>query len=969
MLRYSSPSRRQETSPETADSMLAFVNGVCRCCLGVDLCATSPLVVYLAEGPLIKKGDYAHFRYFVLDSNGFLKYYEIPVKQTINDMGDVVVHIPKNKLTLTNQLTTRNLRGVMLLHPSLCATEFEISGSGLDLTSLNQTTSSLNSEMRCVRRTREILVTGFATNGTLTSWKLQASSHSHYDMWVKAFRIAMRPVWVPNSKHCQICHGTFSAFFRPHHCRKCGTCVCYQCSHLIPRLPLLGYTDPVRICCDCDPLPEPFLPGTKVLVYGIRVGTIVQGSSDAAMVHVSMPARETIQRVHIRYVERYSEMILAANRIKSRLKSYLAYRLFRTQLHFHTWSLLETLEEQRAVQTVKILKTSISVNELQSLTPAWSNSWDQTAELQNQNLPDNVVPASYRGAHLTFPLTENQVLKLVDAFRNGLPLHQAYVTRLLNLILEQPLVCMSRLTIPNGVQVVIVGDLHGQFEDLMTIFDRKGVPSKHVWYVFNGDFVDRGLHGVEVILTLLAYKLLYPSYVFLNRGNHEASMLNHVFGFEEEVMRKYRDSGALFLLFEQVFNRLPLCTLVQDAIFIVHGGVPHNPGVTLADIQAIDIEREPPTGASGLLADDIFCQMLWNDPQPHTGITVSKRGCGYEFGPDVTQAFCKTNNLQMIIRSHESHEDGYVVCHDGLILSVFSASAYCGFQTNKGAFVVVTNELKPYVVQFYAQPLQKYTCHRNWRAQTKAFEDKTLWSLQELIGQKCDALRQYFRGQPFWRMFLTRLQWKQALTDVLGVPVHFLLYAPQLVVLDDHGKIDCYEFLRYYEVSSETDVPWCHEMLGRIFGAILQDADPALPERSLMKRAFEYFDRSLKQRITFDDLKDTLRVLGYLEAKPASLPMSSSSLSVPMSSSLSSLTSPPSRAMRNSMASLYRDEASVATADDKEDDDDVVLSEQQAFELMQYLDTNEDGIVGEDEFATTFYAVIGHSHAHYAASS
>ncbi|RHY11553.1 hypothetical protein DYB36_014076, partial [Aphanomyces astaci] len=96
-------------------------------------------------------------------------------------------------------------------------------------------------------------------------------------------------------------------------------------------------------------------------------------------------------------------------------------------------------------------------------------------------------------------------------------------------------------------------------------------PSKTLWYLFNGDFVDRGLHGVEVICTLLAYSLLYPQFVFLNRGNHEALMLNQVFGFADEVSKKYDADQfpALFGLFEAVFNRLPLCTLIQDSVFVV----------------------------------------------------------------------------------------------------------------------------------------------------------------------------------------------------------------------------------------------------------------------------------------------------------------------------------------------------------------------------------------------------------------
>ncbi|ETV99589.1 hypothetical protein H310_08242 [Aphanomyces invadans] len=616
---------------------MSVVSRIASCCFGESIFSTS----ILAEGPLIKKGDYAHFRYFVLEASGLLKYYEITLRQTINACGDIVYHIPSIKLTQTSQLSNRNLRGTMMLHPSFCAKDIESPQAASNLNgtrdfrsnSFAGATPGPSSEMRCFRKSKEILVSGFGPTGNVVSWKLQATTLEHYERWTRALRIAMRPAWALNAPFCQVCHMSFHWFNRPHHCRKCGSSVCAACSHAIDKLPLLAYTSPVLVCIDCDPIPEDFAPQTKVLVYGKHPAMIVVSKDTAkpflshqltshpsamslAVQYLSDPATTPPTLVSVKYVERFSEKVLAANRIKCCLRMHLAYRLFRALLHFHTWTLLESLQEQQTVKIVKIIRNTISVNELASLAPSYEERTDVSSNLHNSL-------KHYRGVHLSFPLTENQVLKLSDAFRSGQVLHGHYVMQLVQEVLDRPpQATMTHIQIPKGVELVIVGDLHGQYEDLMTIFDRKGVPSKTLWYLFNGDFVDRGLHGVEVICTLLAYSLLYPHFVFLNRGNHEALVLNQVFGFADEVAKKYNTTDEyplLFDKFEAVFNRLPLCTLIQDSVFVVHGGLPIEPNVTLNDIEAIDHLREIPTSRLDCLEDEIFSQLMWNDPQPRDG--------------------------------------------------------------------------------------------------------------------------------------------------------------------------------------------------------------------------------------------------------------------------------------------------------------------------------------------------------------
>lgn len=72
----------------------------------------------------------------------------------------------------------------------------------------------------------------------------------------------------------------------------------------------------------------------------------------------------------------------------------------------------------------------------------------------------------------------------------------------------------------------------------------------------------------------------------------------------------------------------------------------------------------------------IMCDLLWSDPQPQNGRSVSKRGVGTQFGPDVTRQFLLKNKLDYVIRSHEVKQEGYEEAHDGKCITVFSAPNY-----------------------------------------------------------------------------------------------------------------------------------------------------------------------------------------------------------------------------------------------------------------------------------------------------
>lgn len=99
----------------------------------------------------------------------------------------------------------------------------------------------------------------------------------------------------------------------------------------------------------------------------------------------------------------------------------------------------------------------------------------------------------------------------------------------------------SNLMQLNG-EVVMVGDIHGQFYDMVSMLDRltpQLEQSERFHLLFLGDYVDRGIHGIEVLIFLMALKINYPKQVIMMRGNHESRSMTTYFTFRQECLDKY----------------------------------------------------------------------------------------------------------------------------------------------------------------------------------------------------------------------------------------------------------------------------------------------------------------------------------------------------------------------------------------------------------------------------------------------
>ncbi|MBA0604543.1 hypothetical protein Godav_017196 [Gossypium davidsonii] len=320
------------------------------------------------------------------------------------------------------------------------------------------------------------------------------------------------------------------------------------------------------------------------------------------------------------------------------------------------------------------------------------------------------VEPQYSGAKIEGDVvTLDFVKKMMDDFKNQKCLHKRYafqiVLQMREMLRSQP--SLVDINVPDGSHFTVCGDVHGQFYDLINIFELNGLPSEENPYLFNGDFVDRGSFSVEGLVFPISMKHMQPlfhfaasdlviSAIYLARGNHESRSMNKIYGFEGEVRSKL--SEKFVELFAEVFCCLPLAHVINQKVFVVHGGLFSVDGVKLSDIKAVDRFCEPPE-------EGLMCELLWSDPQPFPGRGPSKRGVGLSFGADVTRKFLQDNNLDLIVRSHEVKDEGYEIEHDGKLITIFSAPNYCDQMGNKGAYIrFEAPDLKPNIVTFSAVP-------------------------------------------------------------------------------------------------------------------------------------------------------------------------------------------------------------------------------------------------------------------------
>nr|XP_022902059.1 serine/threonine-protein phosphatase rdgC-like [Onthophagus taurus] len=488
--------------------------------------------------------------------------------------------------------------------------------------------------------------------------------------------------------------------------------------------------------------------------------------------------------------------------------------------------------------------------------------------------------------HINCPLTITDVDTLIETFktRRHHRLHAKYVAQILkeSIAKLRKLPNLNIATTSISKQITICGDLHGKLDDLLVILHKNGLPSQENPYIFNGDYVDRGKKGIEVLLLLLACFLAFPGAVYLNRGNHEDNAMNSRYGFTKEVQSKYRENAEVLLrLIDEVYRWLPLGTIINNKILVVHGGISNTTDLELIKglnrSKYVSVLRPPVSDSSAPGANKIdkvewkqVFDLLWSDPQSVKGSAPNKiRGAGCYFGPDVTQNFLKRYKLKLLIRSHECKADGYEVIHNEKVITIFSASNYYELGSNKGAYVkLVGSHMDTHYVQYTAATSK--TKNLTITQRLGVIERSALRELRGHIISNRERLECEFKKYDVNQSgFITISEWCSAMLTATGLSLPWRILKDKLVLVNpDSERVQygtTFDFLE--EGDSYQTTPTVSDTLYRnksnleaIFRIIDKDDSGSISLEEMLD-AYDLIKEHIPTPITKDQLKDICRMM------------------------------------------------------------------------------------------------------------
>jgi len=647
----------------------------------------------------------------------------------------------------------------------------------------------------------------------------------------------------------------------------------------------------------------------------------------------------------------FDSAVQAASSIQSVGRMTLAKRKVKQEITWRTFNTLDADDEAQHLQRQIRLSNTILGSQLSRDHPSASTLDQWEKEILN-HVP---LESDYDGPHLTFPITRDQVLTMMEYFRNSKLLHIRYAIQLVNAYRRYitSLPTLLEISVEDNETLTICGDTHGQLQDLYTIYSLNGLPSLTNRYLMNGDFVDRGEYGCEILFTIMAWSLLYPGELLnnnqtqksttvgsqflkgaacmLNRGNHETHAQNLTGGFMLEVLNKYSitintnpttpnnenntiDIGLrLYDTIQSAFDNMPLATLItkeHKRVFVVHGGLLHRPGVTLSQIAAVKRKRDIPYGLPAF-EDKLFEDLMWSDPRSIVATTPSDRGAGVFFGSDVTENFCSTNRISLVVRSHECVPEGFLYMHGDRLVTIFSASRYCGRGTNRGAILQLDSNLDASIRQFVATDLnqtQPTIEHPNGyinndleykfnsllavdHAHLATVPDEDIVTTPNIINNsssfspnnnavsstgKIDAAAQTAQAEAVRKMLMericlrkpdlyfffsaadrtgnkdghvTKVIWADGMRTVLDLELPWISLCPMLAEIEPDGRINYTKFLDRYRIAMrDSDLEWMENITEQVCRRVFMGS-------SNLEETFKAWDEDHSGSIEIDELE------------------------------------------------------------------------------------------------------------------
>jgi diadenosine tetraphosphatase ApaH/serine/threonine PP2A family protein phosphatase len=366
-------------------------------------------------------------------------------------------------------------------------------------------------------------------------------------------------------------------------------------------------------------------------------------------------------------------------------------------------------------------------------------------QTKQPNLENEIRAHSHQhdSIKLADALDEIQFCEMLEDFKLDRMLNYKYTLKIIDktikLLEKKPNVQQITLSVDENEECIIVGDLHGSFDDLNKIIERYGVPGKHCYFVFNGDYIDRGDKQIQVLLTIFYSFILYPDKVFINKGNHEflleKSARLYLPNLKHSTLKHFDiDYEIIYEKFKSAFDLIPFATIInnpkqEQRLFVVHGGV--NDQIKLDELNKIDrnifskefraffnhtsTKNNEETKGSMIKNNKEYqdaIDLFWSDPRDEVLESEfnTDRNFGNYFGSNVTQKFLDSNSLTFLIRSHECMKKGYNLFHSGKVLSIFSSSDYSN--KNFGAVLKISSFQKNYrVTKYFTQKLTNENPH------------------------------------------------------------------------------------------------------------------------------------------------------------------------------------------------------------------------------------------------------------------